>query len=346
MKKLLTLPALLAAFGATAQTDTLLFSDFNTDPSTYMQIGVQPPGNSNDTSWYSYDLDLLPDGSSAGTRPGEWFWTLAFDDGDTITQYGVMGSNSWTNDGSTPVANYLITPAIQLVDNLGVLSWKSAPFQTPRYLDGYKIVISTTTNDVSAFTDTIFVASEFVSLDNQSAVGNFASYTFLPGPTSNPMAPFIHGADGTYTTIDPADSSRQRGVLRPFSTSLAAYAGQTIYITFLHNDIDDNLISVDDILVMGTAPNAISEISNLFTFDVYPNPANELVNVKFDLPVSSDVVLNIYDVAGKLVRSQNFGQQPAGLQTQSVSLADLSNGVYQATLQTSAGTVNTRIVKN
>ncbi|TND08367.1 MAG: PDK repeat-containing protein [Bacteroidetes bacterium] len=346
MKKLLFVPAMLATLGASAQNDTLLFSDFNTDPSVYMQIGISPPGNSNDQSWYSYDVDQLPDGSPSG-RPGEWFWTQAYAPSDTLTAQGVMGSNSWTNDGVNRVENYLVTAAVQIVDNQATLHWKSAPYQTPRYLDGYKVLVSTTINDVSSFSDTLFVAGEYASLDNGNLPNSYGSYTFDPAATVNPMAPFIHGMDGTYTEFDPtSDSSRLLGVLRPLTVSLAQYAGQTIYICFLHNDIDDNLISVDDVLVLGTAPNGIAENNNVFEFDVYPNPASDMITVKYDLPSASDVVFSIYDVTGKLVRSENLGQQASGMQSQKVSISELAAGVYQARLQTSAGTVNTRIVKN
>ncbi|TND08366.1 MAG: PDK repeat-containing protein [Bacteroidetes bacterium] len=346
MKKLLFTSAMLATLGASAQNDTLLFSDFNTDPSVYMQIGVAPPGNSGDQSWYSYDLDQLPDGSG-GSRPGEWFWVQAYAPSDTLTQQGTMGANSWTNDPVNKVENYLVTSAIQIVDANATLYWKSAPRQTPRYCDGYFVTVSTTINDVSSFTDTLFRASEFASLDNQNLPNDYASYTFVPTPTGNPLAPFVHGIDLTYTEYNPAsDSSRLYGVLRPFSVSLAQYAGQTIYICFLHNEIDDNLISIDDVRVMGTAPNGIAENNNVFEFDVYPNPSSDMITVKYDLPSASDVVFSIYDVTGKLVRSENFGQQASGLQTQQVSISELAAGVYQARVQTTAGTVNSRIVKN
>ena len=39
------------------------------------------------------------------------------------------------------------------------------------------------------------------------------------------------------------------------------------------------------------------EIFNLY--DNYPNPFNPATNIKFDIPVSSDVKLKIYDISGK-----------------------------------------------
>ena len=342
MKKQLLLPiTLFSAFAANAQNDTLIWADFNTDP-TYIQIAL-PLGNPTDTSWYTFDMDGQPDGSSAG-RPGEWFWSAAYSDSDTLNNAGVLGSSSWTNS-STPTENVLITPSIMIVDANAVLSWKSAPYQTPRYLDGYQVLVAISNNDPSAFTDTLFVASEYVSLDNQSFPNAFSSYTFAPAPTSNPLDPFVHGMDSTYTELDPAsDSSRLIGRLRPFSVSLAQYSGQTIDIMFNHKTVDDNLISVDDILVTGTDPTGVGELNPGLPFSTYPNPANDQLNIRYTLPGASPVSLNIYDVSGKLVSAQNFGTIAAGPQQQTIDVSALPAGFYHVELVTEMGKSNNKVI--
>ncbi|MGL4597632.1 MAG: T9SS type A sorting domain-containing protein [Bacteroidia bacterium] len=343
-KQLLTISAILSAAAAFAQNDTLLFSNFNTDPSVYMQVGTFPPGVLGDTSWYSYDLDQLPDGSSSG-RPGEWFWTVPFSDNDTIAQGSCMGSNSWTNDGFTPISNWMILSSIQIIDANATLYWMSAPRQTPRYLDGYKILVSTTQNDLNNFTDTLFVASEFVSLNNQNAPFDFSSYTFNPSATANPLAPFVHGMDSTFTEFDPAsDSSRLIGRLRPFSVSLAQYSGQSIYIAFVHDCIDDNLTSIDDIRVMGTSPNSIKENDMDFGLSVYPNPSSDLMNVKFELASAGKVSVELFDMSGRLVRTESFGTQGIGVQSRPISVSGLATGIYHLKLQTEQGVSNISIV--
>jgi len=341
MKKLLLfLPLALTGAAASAQTgmDTLLWADFETDPSTYIQTGIYPPGTTSDTSWYNYDVDGLADGSGSN-RPGEWFWVQPYAPSDTLTNSGAMGSNSWTNNSAQYVENYLITKSLQLIDNTAILYWKSAPRQTPRYCDGYTVVVSTTTNDISAFTDTIFKASEYVSLDNQNAPFSYSSYTFFP------TTGFIHGADSTYTEFDASsDSSRLYGKLRPFQASLAQYSGQTIFIAFLHRVIDDNLISVDDILVTGTDPTGVAELEQCIPFQAYPNPASDRMFLEYTLPGSAVVTLNMFDVTGKNVRSESLGRQAAGTQRHTLALDGISPGVYQVQLQAGNGIVNVRVV--
>lgn len=343
MKKTLLFVSLTLSGLAVKAQDTLLWNNFETDPSVYMQLGI-PVGSPTDTTWYSVDLDGLPDGSPSG-RPGEWFWSAPFSDNDTIGNTGVMASNSWSNT-SSPTENLLITPSIYIGDATAVLSWKSTPFQTPRYLDGYQILVAIGSNDPSAFLDTLFVASEFVSLDNQSFPYAYSSYTFAPVPTANPLAPFVHGMDGTFTdpnATDPTDSSRLLGRLRPFSASLAAYNGQTIYIMFHHYTVDDNLICVDDILVTGTDFTSVPSTGHDIVFSTYPNPASDNVTVRFNLAAPSRVSINVYDISGKLLSAESKGNL-SGEQQQNVDVSRLPAGLYRLELVTESGRYNQRII--
>jgi hypothetical protein len=327
MKKNLLFAGSIFLMGpAFAQNDTLLWDNFETDPSTYMQWQVAPPGNATDANWYNVDNDGLPDASTQGTRPGEWFWTLGFANVDSTN--GVLAANSWTNDGATPVDNVLISPRIDIIDGTAMLSWKSAPFQTPRYLDGYVVLVSTTDNNFASFTDTLFVASEMDAIGSNP--DDYSTYTFGPAATANPLAPFVHGMDNTYTENDSADLSRRRGVLRPFSVSLAQYNGQHIFIQFKHNSHDDNLISIDEILVMGTDPNSVEDNSNIVNFGLYPNPANEIVNVNYDLAAPSEVTVRILDVNGREVFVQNEGTTQNG--RVAVNTSNLAAGMYMVQL--------------
>lgn len=342
MKKLLLLTAAaVSVLTARSQNDTLLFKDFNTDPFNYTQIAI-PPGNISDTSWYTWDLDGQADGSGSN-RPLEWFWTLAYSDNDTIGNPGVFGSSSWTNS-SQHTENILITSSVYIGDTNAVLHWLAAPRQTPRYLDGYQVIIGTGTNDLGSFLDTVFVASEYTSLNNQSLPNNFASYTFTPGPTANPMAPFVHGMDATYTEFDAAsDSSRLIGRLRPFSVSLSQFAGQTIFVMFHHYCIDDNLISIDDVLITGTNMTGMPESSGAVRFNTYPNPANDVLNLSFELTESAPVTVNIYDISGKLISTENKGTL-SGQQFVQTDVSTLPAGMYRIELVTGSNRSNSRVI--
>lgn len=339
MKK--TLLAILAfapaSLFAQVGTDTLFYEDFETDPVNWLMIGT-PGGIMGDTFWYNCDNDLLADASGAG-RPDEWYWELPFADADSVGNTGVLCSNSWTNNGQTHVENWLITPSIYVADTTLDLFWKSAPFQTPRYLDGYIVVVSTGTNDFSMFTDTLFVASEYVSLDIPAAPNQWSSYTYAPVAGG-----FVHGEDWTYIEDNAGDSTRWRGILRPQTVDLSAYVGQNIYIAIVHWTVDDNLLSIDEIFLEGTNTVGITECPGSFPMGIYPNPANDMINVNYTLPSQSQLLLNIYSIDGQLVSSEDKGTSQAGSGSIQMNVANLSAGIYFVQLQTEQGSTTQRIV--
>lgn len=68
----------------------------------------------------------------------------------------------------------------------------------------------------------------------------------------------------------------------------------------------------------------------------YPNPFNPTTAIGYQLPVTSEVKLDIYDVLGKKVASLVNGRQEAGIYTFTLNASNLSSGVYFYRLQASA----------
>jgi hypothetical protein len=314
--------------------DTLIYESFNYQYFYDNMIDdvVPPPGNSTDALWYSYDADGLSDGSG-GSRPGGWFAITPFSPVDTLNNVA-LGSNSWFT-GPDYSNNWLMSPSIVLEAN-DTLFWKSAPRQTPRYLDGYSVLISTTTNDDLAFSTTLFDAAEMTSLGSDTT---FSTFGFTPG--------FIHGQDGTYIDIAGTGTNpAHKGQLRPFAISLAAYAGQNVFIAFHHYSFDDNLISIDDFMIRGN--NTPAGITNVAKGDiglsVFPNPASDNAQVNYTLANETNVTVNVYDVAGKLVASDNKGSQTAGRHFSAINTAAMANGFYTVSIKTNNGISTTKLI--
>ncbi len=332
MKKIYTLLSVLlfaGSLGLKAQ-DTLLYEGFQADSLNYILLTQDPPpANMVDSLWYDYDLDQLPDGST-GNRSDYWYLSMAFADADSTDQATmdtnlVIISNSWfTSPGQAD--NWLITRNILLGDH-DTLFWKSAPFQTPRYLDGYEVKISTTTNEDVAFNTILFTAAEMDSI-NGTNDSVFSGYDFSSG--------FVHGLDSTYIEFND-DSARWRGVLRPFFVPLDTYANQNVFIAFHHNSFDDNLISIDDILIRGTInPSAgikEREKSDL-GLNVFPNPANDYAQINFQLAAETEVAITVSDITGKLVYSENKGSMTTGRHFAMINTAALEKGFYTIAVQT------------
>ncbi|MDO9069805.1 MAG: T9SS type A sorting domain-containing protein, partial [Deltaproteobacteria bacterium] len=60
----------------------------------------------------------------------------------------------------------------------------------------------------------------------------------------------------------------------------------------------------------------------------YPNPSRGQTVIKYQLPKASNVQLQVYNVAGQLVKTVSEGQKPAGYHQVKVNDNTLSNGIY------------------
>ena len=69
--------------------------------------------------------------------------------------------------------------------------------------------------------------------------------------------------------------------------------------------------------------------------NIYPNPASENINVSFNQPNSSEVLLHIYDLGGKLVQSKSINNLSKGQQNIQLNINSLNRGTYM--LQIIAG---------
>lgn len=338
MKKIFTTILTLTAlvFAGFAQNDTLLFENFQGPTYDNFLVGF-PTEDNLSPDWVNYDLDGLADQSGAD-RPDEWFLALAFADADTNympltysdSDNVVLASNSWTNDAATFVSNFMVTPKIFISDDQAVLRWKSAPFQTPRYLDGYYVMVSTAGNEDYEFTDTLMHFAEFLSASN---LDDTLTYVFSSGVRHS----MIEDNDG--------DILRYTGVLQESEVSLAAYAGMSIHIAFWHGTHDDNLISIDDVLVLGNGNVGIEENkeSNIgLSFN--PNPVVDQMQVNYYLKNNAQITSSVYDISGKLISSKARGFQLKGNHQFSYNVSELAAGSYFLTLDTGKEKISEKFV--
>jgi hypothetical protein len=65
----------------------------------------------------------------------------------------------------------------------------------------------------------------------------------------------------------------------------------------------------------------------------YPNPFNPSTMIRFGLPVSSHVVLKVYDVSGREVKTLLNSQMSAGFHSVNFDASGLSNGTYVYRIQ-------------
>lgn len=78
--------------------------------------------------------------------------------------------------------------------------------------------------------------------------------------------------------------------------------------------------------------------TNFVLHQNYPNPFNPATTIQYSLPQSANVILKVYDMLGREVRTLVEGYQNAGTYRAQFDASSLSSGIYLYRL--SAGTVN------
>jgi len=346
--KTLALLLAMAPMALIGQMDTLLHEDFQDqvlepEPITF------PMGE--DETWVNWDADAIP---AAQSRPGDWYvdYDQAQLESDTIAPTDtnfVFGSSSWLEGFEPGNRNWLIMPPLDIVDDQATFHWKSASFQGPRYLDGYSILVSTTENFESSFTDTLFRAAQMIAplpagaSDAEVNAFNVDSFLFAPADA------YVHADRYTleeYYIPDTA-SALFLGVLEPHSVSLSAYAGETIYLAILHDSDDDNLIFVDDLLVMGSLVGSSTEgpVANDIRLVTYPNPVDNFLNVLFRLDEAAQVTLELFDSQGKRLQALQPENRLSGEQSMRLNLMQLPAGAYSISLNIDGQRYTRQVVK-
>ena len=115
--------------------------------------------------------------------------------------------------------------------------------------------------------------------------------------------------------------------------NLSAYAGQSkVFVMFRATTGYGNNIYVDDINISSsTCATGIAEVGTDNTMNVYPNPANSLVNVSFNLADRSEVTVNVYNTLGEVVYTENKGSM-VGSNIVTINTDNFSNGMYMVEL--------------
>lgn len=335
-KRLLVFSFLAFAFSAQAQLDTILHEDFQV---VDIFLEWQNYTQGDDLVWTHFDQDGIEPNNGDEQQWG-WFSTTEFWPDTAVNSNFVAASYSWLAGSVNGNRNWLNTPPLAIPSANTTLHWKSASLQLPRYMDGCQVLVSTTGNNPEDFTDTLFTTASMTGIIGSGNVPVVDSFEFSPG--------YIHAnslQDSAYW--DYYDNLQlMHGILEPHSVSLAAYAGQSIYIAWLHDSDDDYYFSIDDVLVVdGAIISATDPTTADLRFVTYPNPADDLMNLLYRLDNQAVVQFQVVDAAGRTVLSSNRQTQSAGEYSTPVNLSRLAAGNYLMVLKVDDKLVSGKFVK-
>ncbi|WP_196888606.1 T9SS-dependent choice-of-anchor J family protein [Aureivirga sp. CE67] len=105
---------------------------------------------------------------------------------------------------------------------------------------------------------------------------------------------------------------------------ISSYAGQTVYLSFRHfNSADNWLVAIDNIEVRDAEEGELSnEEFSLSSFNIFPNPVKDQINLSFETIGEYNVVLS--DILGREVRNVKV----SNLSNTSIDVSDLKSGNY------------------
>jgi hypothetical protein len=78
---------------------------------------------------------------------------------------------------------------------------------------------------------------------------------------------------------------------------------------------------------------------------IYPVPTSDAVTIEFALEEATDVILNVFDLNGRLIKTVLTGKQTKGKHNVNLSLDEFSSGVYFCRLQAGSEVFTQKIVK-
>lgn len=106
-----------------------------------------------------------------------------------------------------------------------------------------------------------------------------------------------------------------------------------------------NNIYIDDINITTPALGSPEQYMESFGLSIFPNPSEDVTRISLNLPEASELMVSVYDLPGRKVRSVAEGHYSAGSQSFTLSRNDLGgSGVYLIRISVNGQVVNRKLV--
>lgn len=211
--------------------------------------------------------------------------------------------------------------------------------------DSYLWSNGATTQTIDVTADGIFTVLT-TNTDACNGVGTSAPITLTFGvvptavasfTTSGTVVTFTNTSSGATTySWDFGDQTNSSA-----TNPVHAFAGNgsyTVILTATNGNCSDTT-HLTVVLSVG-----IEELETIGQAVIYPNPAQNEVNVGVYLNEATEVAINIYDVTGKLVAEGYKGLMNSGENTVKLNTTDLNSGLYSTVITTGKSVKNLRLI--
>ncbi len=152
--------------------------------------------------------------------------------------------------------------------------------------------------------------------------------------------PDLQTAPFTASSFVPEDDEWRNEVI-----DLTSYLGSSqLFVKFRTISDYENNLYVDNINLNDGQQIGVINTSNDFKLSLFPNPANDLLNIKYNIAQNGNGTVLIYDVLGKLVFSEIISTT-SGINIITIPVKDLNAGYYRIKLETGGMNASTPFVK-
>jgi hypothetical protein len=105
-------------------------------------------------------------------------------------------------------------------------------------------------------------------------------------------------------------------------------------------------VQVDGTSMMLTNTAGVSDSPlDISTFNIYPNPAADHINVSFELKAEERVSVEILDITGRIVKLADLGMCNTGVYNQMINVKELNSGMYLLNIRSGEGVISKKLFK-
>jgi minor extracellular serine protease Vpr len=270
--------------------------------------------------WLEMYPDLTP------TQAKEIMQSTAITDGHTGTipmagsnTWGWGKINAWVDIPSSVPPQPTISPS-----TANICAGTSINLTAPSGYSAYKW-----SNGATTPTITVSTAGTYkVKVTNSSGFNSPWSDGRVVTVNPNPPVPTItKNADTLISSAITGNQWYKNGTIISGATgqkyTLTSSGNYKVVVTSTHGCSSESA-------VMNTSPTSISNIENQTGISIYPNPASQQLNIKFDNSFKN-LSYTIYDNSGKIVLSDKLNNINKG-DIKTINLGNLPNGIYNVKL--------------
>ena len=126
---------------------------------------------------------------------------------------------------------------------------------------------------------------------------------------------------------------------------LSAYSSaNNAIIKFVNWSNNGNSTLIDNVNLLPAATTNVSESTENFSLNVFPNPASQVGYASYNLKNSSEVQLKLMNAVGQIVSAENLGTQIKGNHVSKLDASILPAGIYNLVLVSGEKMMSERIV--